>query len=191
MTSMTPSRLSSFREGLLHACGRVTLALAAMLLASTVLIMLYGVVMRYVLGGAPIWVDELTRYLIIASVMLAIGVVWAEGAHMRVALLERRLPPRMARGLIHYQWWLTLVLMAGATWMTWHYAMSASMFRTMGLGISRSVPMLSMPIGFALITAQVLLHGPRPLRSQTLEIAPDEELADLPAHDDKTGGPRT
>lgn len=123
--------------------------------------------------------------------MLAIGVVWAEGAHMRVALLERRLPPRMAKVLIHYQWWLTLVLMAGATWMTWHYAMSASMFRTMGLGISRSVPMLSMPIGFALITLQILLHGPRPLRSQTLEIAPDEEAAGLPAHDEKTGGPRT
>ncbi len=191
MTSMTPSRQPSLREGLLLACGRVTLAIAAVLLASTVLIMLYGVVMRYVLGGAPIWVDELTRYLIIASVMLAIGVVWAEGAHMRVALLERRLPPRMATALIHYQWWLTLVLMAGATWMTWHYAMSASMFRTMGLGVSRSVPMLSMPIGFALITAQVLLHGPRPLTSPALEIAPDEEVDEPATHDDRNGGPRT
>ena len=155
-------------------CGRLTLGAAAAILASTVLIMLYGVVMRYVLGGAPIWVDELTRYLIIASVMLALGAVWVEGAHMRVALLERRLPPRLASLLVHYQWWLTLVLMLGATWMTWHYAMSASMFRTMGMGISRSIPMLSMPVGFALMTLQVVLHGPRPLATQALDNADDE-----------------
>ncbi|WP_233266476.1 TRAP transporter small permease [Cobetia sp. L2A1] len=175
MNSLSSSHAPTFRGRALYWSGRITLGMAAILLASTVIIMLYGVVMRYILGGAPIWVDELTRYLIIASVMLALGAVWVEGAHMRVALLERRLAPRMARVLIHYQWWLTLLLMVGATWMTWHYAMSSSMFRTMGLGVSRMLPMLSMPIGFALMTLQVLLHGPRPLASQAYEPALEAE----------------
>ncbi len=71
---------------------RAALTLAGTLLFIDLLAMLYGVAMRYLAGGAPIWTDELARYLIIGGVMLAAGAVWVEGGHMRVALIERLLP---------------------------------------------------------------------------------------------------
>lgn len=158
-----------WRERSLALTRRLTLLIASSLMLATVLVVLYGVLTRYVLGGAPIWMNELARFLTIATVLLALGAVWVEGAHMRVSLIERLLPSGLVRALVLYQWLLTLFLAGAATWLSLQYALSASMFTTMGLGISRSIPLLSLPIGFALLTWQVLCYGPRVLRTELEE----------------------
>ena len=155
--------LADWRARVLAVTRPLTLWVSSALLLTNVLVILFGVFTRYLVGGAPIWVDELARYLIIATVMLAAGAVWVEGAHMRVGLIERLLPPPLLRVLTFYQWLLTLLLVGGATWFSLQYALSASYFNTMGLGISRSIPLMSMPIGFALLVWQVLWYGPHPL----------------------------
>lgn len=142
---------------------RLALWLASAMLASDLLAILYGVFTRYVAGGAPIWTDELARYLIIGAVMLAMGTVWIEGGHMRVALIERLLPRALGRLLSWYQWLLTLALALGGAWVSYRYAQSVSMFTSQGLGISRTVPVMAMPIGFTLLALLALCHGPRPL----------------------------
>ncbi|WNL38660.1 TRAP transporter small permease [Halomonas sp. PAMB 3232] len=158
---------TSFRHRLLATSRFVTLAVAGALLAVNVMVILYGVLTRYALGGAPIWTDELSRFLIIATVMLAAGAVWSEGGHMRVALLERRLPSPLGRTLNLYQWVVTLVVAVGGAWISYRYAVSPSigLFKTSGLGISRSIPLFSLAIGFALLTWHVLLYGPAPLKT--------------------------
>ena len=88
---------------------------------------------------------------------------------MRVSLIERLLPSGLVSVLVFYQWLLTLCLAGAATWLSLQYALSASIFTTMGLGISRSIPLMALPIGFALLTWQVLCHGPRPLRTELEE----------------------
>lgn len=143
----------------------ITLALASTLLSLNVAAILFGVFARYIAGGAPIWTDELSRFLIIATVMLAAGAVWSEGGHMRVGLLERLLPTPLARVLIFYQWVLTLLVALGGAWVSYRYALSVSMFTTSGLGISRTVPLLSLPLGFILLAWHVLLYGPAPLKT--------------------------
>lgn len=159
--------LITFRHRLLAFSRSLSLTIAATLLATNVLIIIYGVLTRYLLGGAPIWTDELSRFLIIATVMLAAGAVWAEGAHMRVALLERRLPGRLAAAVVVYQWLVTLAIALGGAFVSYRYAMSPSigLFKTSGLGISRSIPLLSLAIGFALLAVHVLLYGPAPLKT--------------------------
>ena len=157
--------LTTLRHRLLAISRPVTLTLAGLLLSVNALAILYGVFMRYIAGGAPIWTDELSRFLIIGTVMLAAGAVWSEGGHMRVGLLERLLPVPLARLLNLYQWLLTLLLALGGAWVSYRYALSVSMFTTSGLGISRSVPLLSLPLGFALLTWHVLLYGPAPLKT--------------------------
>ncbi|MCP1314414.1 MULTISPECIES: TRAP transporter small permease [unclassified Halomonas] len=159
--------LITFRHRLLAVSRSLSLTIAGALLATNVLIILYGVLTRYLLGGAPIWTDELSRFLIIATVMLAAGAVWAEGGHMRVALLERRLPGRLAAALVVYQWLVTLAIALGGAFVSYRYAMSPSigLFKTSGLGISRSIPLLSLAIGFALLAVHVLLYGPAPLKT--------------------------
>jgi len=84
---------------------------------------------------------------------------------MRVGLLEKLLPAPFARLLNLYQWLLTLLIAVGAAWVSYRYALSVSMFTTSGLGISRTVPLLSLPFGFLLLAWHVLLYGPAPLKS--------------------------
>lgn len=151
----------------------LSLLVASILLFINLSVILYGVFMRYFVGGAPIWTDELSRFLIIGTVMIAAGAVWVEGSHMRVALIERLLPPPLARLLNVYQWLLTLGFAVGGAWVSYHYAQSVSMFTTSGLGISRTIPLMSMPIGFALLAWHVLWYGPAPLPVLTEQAAAD------------------
>lgn len=146
-----------------------SIILASLLLVVNVCVVMYGVIARYVAGGAPIWTDELARFSMIATAMLGAGGVWLLGEHMRVSLAERFLSPDKAVWVVRYQWLLTLCLAAFGTWMTWRYAWSVSMFRSQGLGVSRTIPLLSMPAGFALFTLSVLLYGPKPLPRQVGE----------------------
>lgn len=147
-----PSLLKGMRAALLN--------LATLLLLLDLVLLIYGVFARYLLGSSPIWMDELARYLIIGAVMLALGAVWMEGGHMRVNLLEQRLPPRLAQALRLYQWLLALAFFAFAAWVSTRYALNAGRFRSLGLGVSRTWPLLSLPLGFGLLTLMLLLRGP-------------------------------
>lgn len=151
---------------------RISLWMASIMLAIDLLAILYGVFTRYVAGGAPIWTDELARYLVIGAVMLAVGAVWIEGGHMRVALIERLLPRALGRLLSWYQWLLTLAIALAGAWISYRYALSVSMFTSQGLGISRTVPVMALPVGFSLLAFLAACHGPRPL--PTPNEAPDE-----------------
>jgi TRAP-type C4-dicarboxylate transport system permease small subunit len=132
----------------------VSLNVASSLLFLDLMVILF-------VGGAPIWTDELARFLIIGGVMLAAGAVWVEGGHMRINLIEKLLPARLRRSLIIYQWLLIVVIAIGAAIFSYRYAFSVFMFKTQGLGIPRTIPMLALPIGFALLAWHVLLHGPQ------------------------------
>ena len=145
----------------------ISIRSATLLLVLNVCVVMYGVITRYIVGGAPIWTDELARYTMIATAMFAMAGVWVQGEHMRVSLAERFLPAHLARMVILYQWLLALILSVAGAWLSWHYAQSVSMFRSQGLGISRSILMLSMPAGFALLAVAVLLRGPKALPQQT------------------------
>lgn len=157
--------LAALRARVLAVSRPLTLSVAGGLLLIDLAVILYGVFMRYLAGGAPIWTDELARFLIIGCVMLGAGAVWVEGGHMRVALIERLLPRPLGRLLNLYQWLLTLGLAIAGTLISYRYAQSVSMFTSSGLGVSRTLPMLSLPLGFALLAWHALWYGPAPLKT--------------------------
>nr|WP_299244267.1 TRAP transporter small permease [uncultured Halomonas sp.] len=161
------SALLILRERVLSISRRVSITIASALLLLNLGVILYAVFLRYLAGGAPIWTDELARFLIIGAVLLAAGAVWVEGGHMRVALIERLLPTPLCRLLNLYQWLLTLGLAIGGALFSYRYAHSVAMFTSSGLGISRTIPMMSMPIGFALLAWHALWYGPAPLKTMT------------------------
>jgi len=145
--------------------------LGALLLLLDLLLLIYGVFARYLLGSAPIWLDEMARYLIIGSVMLVLGALWVDGGHMRINLLEERLPAHLARWVRLYQWLAATAFFAFASWVSLRYALDAGRFRSLGLGVSRTWPLLSLPVGFSLLTLLILLRGPWPAAPDTDETA--------------------
>lgn len=157
------------RSSLCEGIARLSIAVATVMLLLNVGIVMYGVITRYLVGGAPIWTDELARYAMIATAMLGMAGVWLRGEHMRVSLAERFLPPDKARWIVRYQWLLAVLIALSGAWLGMRYALSVSIFRSQGLGISRTIPMLSMPAGFIFLAAGLLLRGPRPLPQQTGE----------------------
>ncbi|TDW62301.1 TRAP-type C4-dicarboxylate transport system permease small subunit [Oceanimonas baumannii] len=148
------------KQRLITLMSRLVEAVVGTLVLTNLLVLLYGVAARYLLGRSPIWMDELSRFLIIACALLMAGVVLVRNEHMRIGLLEQRLPATLSRLLKLYQWLLILIISAGFCWYSWHYAFSVSRFTTMGLGISRTWPVLSLPLGFGLLFVFNLLRGP-------------------------------
>lgn len=154
------------------------LSVSSVLLVTDLILLTYGVLARYFLGSSPIWMAELSRFLIIGTALIAAGAVWVEGLHMRVGIVERIVPRPIAVTLHLYQWLLTLALAAFGAWVSWHYAWSVNAFQTMGLGISRTVPLLALPAGFALLFIHAVLRGPRPLPG--IADADDQATEDSP-----------
>ena len=81
----------------------------------------------------------------------------AEQVHIAVFAL-----PGLARWLRLYQWLIASAFFAFATWASLRYALDAGRFRSLGLGVSRTWPLLSLPIGFGLLMLMILLRGPWP-----------------------------
>lgn len=136
------------------------LILSTTLLLVSVLVLLYGVGARYLLNASPIWMDELSRYLIIGSVLLAAGSVYARDEHMRVSIIQKALRGKAAVCLALYHWLLISGLAAYLGFISFHYALSLEKFTTIGLGVSKSVPVFSLAMGFSMLAVIVLLQGP-------------------------------
>jgi TRAP-type C4-dicarboxylate transport system permease small subunit len=111
--------------------------------------------------------DELSRYLVIAMVMLVIAPAWLSNKHMRVDFIDALLPAPMLNILRMYIWFLTLCLSGSIAWYSFEYALSISRFTTIGLGISKTIPTMTLPIGFFCLFAVALLSGPRLKRNVT------------------------
>lgn len=144
---------------------RSRLSQALILLASTLLVinlgvLLYGVFARYLLNFSPIWMDEAARYLIIGSVMLGAGTVYLRDEHMRVTLAHRFFTGRWSTLLALYHWLVMVLVSAFICWVSANYALSIHRFITPGLGISKSLPLLSLPLGFGALCLLTLLRGP-------------------------------
>ena len=139
---------------------RAMLLLSATILALNVLLILYSVFTRYILNYSPIWSDELSRYAIIASVMLAMSCAYMDSRHMKVAFLEQIVNSTLRSLIQLYQWVVILGVSCFFVYVSTRYSLSLGKFSSMGLGISKTIPLLSIPIGFAALFIMVLIKGP-------------------------------
>ena len=149
---------------------RLLLFISASILAMNVLLILYSVFTRYILNHSPIWSDELSRYGIIASVMLAMSCAYVDSRHMRVSFVEQNVG-RTARHLIRmYQWLVVLCVSLFFTYVSARYSISMGKFASMSLGVSKSIPLLSVPIGFGALFLMVFIQGPFPQNQERNEV---------------------
>ncbi len=148
--------ISRIRSGLVSGLW----TLSTLMLCGNVIVLLYGVFARYLVNHSPFWMDELSRYLIIGCVMLVAGVVYLKDDHMRVTVLQGVLKGKPRNALQVYHWIIITALSAYVCYSSAMYALSVTKFTTMGLGISKSIPLMAIPIGFGLLAVISLLMGP-------------------------------
>jgi len=122
-------------------------SLALLLLAVSICLQ---VVARYVFSFSPIWSEELSRLLLIWTVMIGSALSVRHGVHIRVDVLLSPLPERVKRA-----WFAALDVIALVLFVVLAVTgVNATIFnhgmRSMGLQWPMSVLIAAVPIGFAL-----------------------------------------
>lgn len=176
MMSTQPPPISRLRRGL----SSVLLWSAGTLLVLMTLLVMVQIITRYALNQPTAWTEELVRYALIWTSLLAASYAFIERRHMALTVVRDRLPERLRRAVIVgvdvlVLLFAVLVLGVGGTMLALGSAGDLSAL----LGISRGAVYAIVPIsGVAIAVAQVivLIEGAQPISEE------DSVLATVP-HD--------
>lgn len=149
---------------LVRRLAQLGIALAALALLASLVLIVYSVVMRYFLNQPAAWVDELVGYLLVACVMLAAADALLQGEHLAVDLLTERLgaPGRrrtLLAGLVAVA--LCGVLLAVEGWDMVAFSRMVGLKSNGYMAVPMWIPQLLIPIGalLLLLAAVVALHA--------------------------------
>ena len=137
------------------------------MLAGMAAIVFANVALRFTTGVSILWVEEVSRYLMIWLSFLGAGMVLRYGGHVGIDTLQEALPRRAVaiRGAIVALLAAFFVFMAAVgaryAWLAWGQT-------TPVLGIPVGAVYLAIPIGFALLLAHLLLMAQGYVRQRRL-----------------------
>ena len=114
-----------------------------------------NVVCRYVFNFSLIWVEELTRYMMVWLGFLGSGLVLRFGAHVAVDFFQDLLPPGAARALRAVIVLSLVLTFAAMAWLGVRYVAFAWEQETAVLNWSTGAIYLAVPIGAALMLAHL------------------------------------
>lgn len=140
--------------GVVRGVAGVAMAMAALALLASLALIGWAVVQRYAFNAAPVWVDEVVGFALVAVVMLSAAQALRDGEHIGVDLLVERLSPRRRRW-VHL--WSALGAAAFAVVLIVNGWGTAMLARTLGLVTEGSLEwptwwlMLLMPVGGTLL----------------------------------------
>jgi TRAP-type transport system small permease protein len=125
-------------------------AMASMVFANAAL--------RFFTDGSILWVEEVSRYLVIWLTFLGAGLVLRYGGHIGIDTLQERLP-RHAIGIRGAIFVVMLAFFIVMLWLGIRYAAFTWGQTTPVMEIPIGAVYLAMPIGFALMIVHLLLMG--------------------------------
>jgi TRAP-type C4-dicarboxylate transport system permease small subunit len=131
------------------------------LMAAMAVLVFANVVSRYLFNYSIIWVEELTRYMMVWVGFVGSGLVLRFGAHIAVEVFQDLLPARAAqalRALIVVILAATFVAMA---WLGFRYVAFAWDQETPVLNWNFGLVYLAIPIGAVLMLAHLLFVAKR------------------------------
>ncbi|MBY6167513.1 TRAP transporter small permease [Pseudooceanicola nitratireducens] len=135
--------------------------LGACLLAATGAMLTYEVIARYFFLKPTIWAAELSQLCLIWGCLLAMGWVLSLRQHITVNAVTNLLPPAAQRICVLLSLCVIIVFSVVVTIWGWDiFHESFVRGRTTGslLNLPAWVAELSVPVGFALLTAQALVE---------------------------------
>src|SRR5882757_4663132 len=114
---------------------QVTEIPAAILVAVEILVLLAGVISRYVFNRPLTWSDELASILFLWLAMLGAVIALRRAEHMRLGFLVSRAPPRLRGFVDTLATTVVLVFLLAIIWPALDYAGSQQMITTPALEI--------------------------------------------------------
>jgi TRAP-type C4-dicarboxylate transport system permease small subunit len=135
---------------------RVNRALLIIILAAMATMVFTNVALRFLTDHSILWVEEVSRYLMIWLTFLGAGLVMRHGGHIGIDTLQEKFPRRAAhlRALIFL---LLLGFFAFMAWIGTRYAVLTWSQTTPVLEIPVGFVYLAVPAGFLLLIAHLLL----------------------------------
>ena len=127
------------------------------LMAAMAVLVFVNVVSRYAFNYSIIWVEELTRYMMVWVGFVGSGLVLRYGAHIAVDVFQDLLPTRAAQALRAAVVVVLAVAFAAMTWLGLQYVSFAWDQETPVLNWNFGLVYLAIPIGSALMLAHLLL----------------------------------
>ena len=144
--------LSSFDRILIRANRWCVIAL----LAAMAVMVFANVALRFLTDHSILWVEEVSRFLMIWLTFLGSGIVLRYGAHVGIDTLQDRFP-RHAPALRAVIFGLLLGFFATMVWLGADYTLRTWAQTTPVLQIPYGAVYLAMPVGFALMIVHLAL----------------------------------
>jgi len=154
---------------LAHLNARLTaivLVLARLCLAGLGVIVLYGVVMRYVFNNEPPYVEQLALLLVISVSMFGAAAVAHDAGHIGLDSVVNRLPPVVRHWIARIVALSTLAFAVVILYGAWEMAESTHDNQIPTLGISEAWRYLPLIIAGALIALFSIDRMLRPMSAQ-------------------------
>jgi len=133
------------------------------ILAAMALMVFANVALRFLTDHSILWVEEVSRYLMIWLTFLGAGLVLRYGGHVGIDTLQSMLP-RHAASIRAAIFALLLAFFATMLWLGVRYATVTWGQTTPVMQIPVGAVYLAMPIGFALLIVHLLLMAAPYLR---------------------------
>ena len=161
LSSSVPVRRSPARDVLAsvdRAFARTIEWIAAILVVADTLVLLAGIVSRYVLRNPLIWSDELAGILFIWLAMLGAVIALRRGEHMRMTTLVKMAPPQV-RAVLEATAMIAAILFLGLILApAYDYASDERFMSMPGLDISNAWRAAALPAGMLLMLVAGLLR---------------------------------
>jgi len=128
-------------------------------MAGMTIVVLLGVLFRYVFRFPLSWTEELSRYLMIWGAALAISIGIKEKSHVGLTILMDKLKSRVLRSILET---VVFIITAFFLYVMIYYsvqmAQEAKWQFSQGLGITMVLPTLSIPVSMLIGMIQLVLR---------------------------------
>lgn len=136
---------------------RISARGACILLIINVGDIILGVFCRYVLKSSLIWTEEAARFSLVWMVMIAASGAALRGDHMVIDFVVPHLPAPLRRLIEWGRLLLALLLFSLMIYIGSVNALQMRGMKTIALGIPKTVPLLSVPVGFLLLMTVTII----------------------------------
>ncbi len=150
-----------FCKRLSRGIERVSIVFGGFLLMLNVADVLMGIAMRTFLGAAPIWTEELARFTMIWMVLIGAAAAFYSGDQMSIDFVAMQMPPRGKAFCGALSVLVQTAVLGALVWFGSLNVLGSWKMKTMALGVPKSIPLMAVPVGMAMLLAAVLLNSLR------------------------------